>query len=166
MIGITNWMADFMGALIFTTLTGSVALMIWDAFGCRLEEYGYFRWYYAGWKLVILLFLVPVVYVAGVCFPRFRYWFGISVPAVAAGSWRVLAVCGIWGLGVLVMCFYFGRQALWLHGRNRGIFPVRNGSGRCLRILVWSLGSRQEGSGYGKIIRWIRRNVWDCSAAG
>ncbi len=38
----------FMGALLYTTIAGSIALAFWYLAGRLFEKYGYFRWYYIG----------------------------------------------------------------------------------------------------------------------
>ncbi len=125
MIGITSWMYKFLGALLFTTMTGSIALMLWDAFGRRLEEYGYFRWYCAGLRMVAVLFLFPAIYAVEACCPKLSRCFGIFLAAAPEfpSAWLVLFV--LWASGALAMCVFWA-SGIWAPWLEQTEFSLRS----------------------------------------
>lgn len=50
------------GIIVFTSLTGSIAQIIWYLTKRRLEKYGYLRWCYAGLWAVTLLYFIPIAF--------------------------------------------------------------------------------------------------------
>lgn len=111
------------GALLYTTITGSIALAFWYVAGHLLEKQGYFRWYYIGLRVVTCLFLIPVVYLAvsGINGVSSR-WHGMlfmKTPTILVTCWILYAV---WILGMLVIASNYVFSALSLHWRNKNSF--------------------------------------------
>lgn len=113
----------FMGALLYTTIAGSIALAFWYLAGRLFEKYGYFRWYYIGLRVVTCLFLIPVSYLAvsGInrATPRWHGLLFTKTPTILVVC-RILYV--VWILGMLVIASNYVFSALSLHRRNKKNF--------------------------------------------
>ena len=111
------------GTLLYTTITGSIALAFWYIIGRLLEKHGYFRWYYIGLRVVVCLFLIPVVYIAVLRINRVTSrWQGMlfmKTPLILAVCW---IICIIWILGMVVVILKYVFEALGLYRRNKNNF--------------------------------------------
>lgn len=115
---------DLAGALLYTTITGSIALTFWYLAGCFLKRAGYSRWYYLGLRVVTGFFLIPVVYIAvsGLNDNSSR-WHGVlfmKTPGIFTGC---KLLCAAWALGMAAVALRYVFQAWILYQRNRNSIP-------------------------------------------
>lgn len=69
---------EILGIIFLTTLTGSIALLMWCTIGKLLEQAGYFKLYYYMLRFVVLLFIIPIA--AGILIYtslKYQMWRGI-----------------------------------------------------------------------------------------
>ncbi len=96
---------ELVGILLLTSLTGSIALLLWKVLGFAFKRIGYLHWYYSLLKGVVLLFLVPaapvlLIYTA----QKYQMWRGIlfsATPLLVQVSRCFLA---LWLLGCALVC--------------------------------------------------------------
>ena len=69
-----NWMISLACLLLITTVTGSIAQMIWYFAKKILEQNGYLQWCHRGLWGMTLLYLFPVVFIG-------MAWGSRAVPA-------------------------------------------------------------------------------------
>ena len=91
----------------------------------RLEEYGYFRWYCAGQRMVAVLFFFPAIYAVEACCPKLSRCFGIFLAAAPEfpGAWLVLFV--LWASGALAMCVFWA-SGIWAPWLEQTEFSLRS----------------------------------------
>lgn len=104
--------------LFLNALTGSIAYLFWRISNRALSRYQTVRYLYAGLKLVILLFAVPLVYVWLFLYfsgrgGSWKGYFMTATPAIVRVS-ILLAI--LWTAGALRTAFRYGKE-LYLESR-------------------------------------------------
>ena len=113
---------NLVSALLLTTMTGSLALMIWYYAGHVLVRFGYLRWYYLGLKVVICLFLLPVSYLVLIWINcNNSMWQGKLFVRTSAILNVCQVLCIIWIAGAIFVGAKYLYEAYCLAQRNRGI---------------------------------------------
>ncbi len=99
-----NWMISLVGMLVVTSLTGSIAQIIWFFTKRLFEKFGYLRWCYIGLWGVTLLYLFPVAFFGMVAAAKTYYPWGGTLFTPTPMILKVcLCIILLWGLGVGVM---------------------------------------------------------------
>lgn len=111
-----NWMINVTVLLLITTLTGSIAQMIWRLAKCFLERNGYLHWCYKGLWIVVFFYLAPAAY-AGMVFAEDVYslWGGVLLQPtpILIGICRIVIV--LWLLGMAVMAVRLLQDIMAVH---------------------------------------------------
>lgn len=111
-----NWMISLVGMLVVTSLTGSIAQIIWFFTKRLFEKFGYLRWCYIGLWGVTLLYLFPVAFFGMVAAAKTYYPWGGTLFTPTPMILKVcLCIILLWGLGVGVMGITLWKDLRALH---------------------------------------------------
>ncbi len=107
-------LSNLLYVLLITAATGSAALVAWYCLGDILMRSGYVRLYDAGIRLVVCLFLLPIVYMAlGWMDQSGLQWSGKLFERTPAITEVYQILCAVWVLGaVAVGAWYLHRTVL------------------------------------------------------
>ncbi|MCI8280918.1 MAG: M56 family metallopeptidase [Lachnospiraceae bacterium] len=115
---------NLVSALLLTTMTGSLALVIWYFAGRVLVRFGYLRWYYVGLKVVICMFLLPMSYLILIWINGYNsVWQGKLFVRTVMIVDICQVVCIIWATGIVLVGAKYLFEAYCLARRNRNIIP-------------------------------------------
>ena len=111
-----NWMISLVGMLVVTSLTGTIAQIIWFLAKRFFEKFGYLRWAYIGLWVVTLLYLLPFAYLGMVVAAKSYYPWGGTLFTPTPMILKVcLCIMLLWGLGGGAMGFLLWKDLRALH---------------------------------------------------
>ena len=116
------WTIKLTFAVLFTSLTGSVVLLVWHFIGKGLEWLGYRDIQYSLLKLVLPFFVLPVCYLVFVRLVRlWPEWDGgvlfLQTPAILRGC---TIFCAVWFAGIGILGLWYLLLLAMLRKRHRG----------------------------------------------
>lgn len=140
-----EWMINFLCALVLTTLTGSVLMVVWYFIGKRLDEMGHINILYHILRLNTVFFCAPVAYLVLTWMDRSNNIFGgqlfLRTPELLK---LAQGVFWFWLVGaVLVLAWTIG-LCIHLHGRCKRALPCHQGVLSLLEGVCRELGVRDN----------------------
>ena len=140
-----SWMIELTFAILLTSVTGSILLLLWYFIGRLLQRSGYLNIQYLLLKIELLFFVIPVFYLyftrnsnlvlmkaGGVLF--------LETPVIRTGS---LIFSAVWLSGVIMISAIYIFDIVRLYWRNRGKIPCVKEVEECFHAVCKKLNIPQ-----------------------
>ena len=98
-----SWMISLVGLFVLTSLTGSIAQMIWFLGRRFLEKFGYLRWCHIGLWVVTWLYLLPITFLGMKwAAEHYYFWGGVLFTPTPTVLLICLVIAILWAFGFMV----------------------------------------------------------------